>query len=208
MQVGVLVIRSKLESLFETFVVNVRSHRHFCPKSSTLVCVSRSREVGRLSRIPWVMRQIGYETPRRAEITDRLRKSTKRWGVVRSGPSDVIVIDASNVESSCPALRRIPTTRVSARLSFGGGFRRLTLRRVAHLIIIVGVSAGIDRFRRGRAAAIPLSSPLARRANGPFRGRRGRKIATCLRRGRRCGPYLRRRARNRARQSFAASAHA
>ncbi len=95
----------------------------------------------------WVMRQIGYETPRRAEITDRLRKSTKRWGVVRSGPSDVIVIDASNVESSYPALRRIPTTRVSARLSFGGGFRRLTLRRVAHLIVIVGVSAGIDRFR-------------------------------------------------------------
>lgn len=100
--------------------------------------------VARQSRIPWVMRQIGYETPRRAEITDRLRKSTKRWGVVRSGPSDVIVIDASNVESSYLALRRIPTTRVSARLSFGGGFRRLTLRRVAHLIVIVGVSAGID----------------------------------------------------------------
>ena len=109
-----------------------------------------------MSLIPWVMRQIGYETPRRAEITDRLRKSTKRWGVVRSGPSDVIVIDASNVESSYPALRRIPTTRVSARLSFGGGFRRLTLRRVAHLIVIVGVSAGIDRFWRMPIAELAL----------------------------------------------------
>ncbi len=64
------------------------------------------------------------------------------------------MIDASNVESSYPALRRIPTTRVSARLSFGGGFRRLTLRRVAHLIVIVGVSAGIDRFLLATSSGI------------------------------------------------------
>ena len=37
--------------------VNVRSRWHFCPKSSTLVCVSRSREVGRLSRIACVSRR-------------------------------------------------------------------------------------------------------------------------------------------------------
>ena len=60
----------------------------------------------------------------------------------------MIVTDTSNVESSYPALRRISTTRVSARLGFGGEFRWLTLRRVAPLIGIVSVSAGIDRFRR------------------------------------------------------------
>ena len=42
--------------------VDVRSCRHFCPKSSTLVCVSRSHVAGKLSHNEWVLRHRGCET--------------------------------------------------------------------------------------------------------------------------------------------------
>ena len=93
--------------------------------------------------------------------------------------SGATVTGAFTVENSRPALRRIRTTRVSVRLSFGAGFRRVTLRRVARVTDFIGRTAANDRLRR--AEVQPGVSRRCRDLRVPrTETRRPRAMLRCL----------------------------